>query len=410
LFGNTATTGYSSASISASGFAELIFLYKKAYFSCMKPFAIYFPQFYPTKTNDSAWGTGFTDWVLVANANLRDAWPRRAPAAGFYDGSSTSVHNSQIAEALSSGIGGFGIYHYWFYTHQELDAFETTLLNKNEASQTIPWFLIWASESWSKRWLADPQILVNLNPEPRLIDIERHCTHIAKCFSNPSYFHWRGKPLFVWYNLGHFKEPERVVSQYRQALRQHGFEFAAAHFVKYPFDLDFSPFMDASYLFEPRLFFGTRSIARGAKSKVMSNALRKLAGGAIMESILVAMDRLKKDGVQYNAKSFLSYFASPERAALINSSSRPYQDVISPGWNNTPRYGKRFTALEPMEPEAFGALVERSSRQGDLPPLINAWNEWSEGAAIEPCSYRGREYLNAIQKKNPRADVGGKLI
>lgn len=50
----------------------------------MKPFAIYFPQFYPTKTNDDAWGAGFTGLALVANSNLRDAWPRRAPATGFY--------------------------------------------------------------------------------------------------------------------------------------------------------------------------------------------------------------------------------------------------------------------------------------------------------------------------------------
>lgn len=371
----------------------------------MKPFAIYFPQFYPTKTNDLAWGTGFTDWVLVANANLRDDWPRRAPAVGFYDGSSSSVHNLQIAEALGSGIGGFGIYHYWFYTHQELNAFEKTLLNQNYSSRSIPWFLIWASESWSKRWLANPEILLSLNPEPRLSEIEQHCAYIAECFSNASYFRWRGKPLFVWYNLGHFKEPERVINHYREALRQQGFEFAAAHFVKNPFDLNFSPFMDASYLFEPRLFFGTRSIARGANSKNISNALRKLVGRTGMESILVAMDRLKKNGVQHSAKSFLSYFSSLERAALINTSGRPYQDVMSPGWNNTPRYGKRFIALEPIEPQAFAALVERASQRSDLPPLINAWNEWSEGAAIEPCSYLGREYLDAIQKKNLTSGV-----
>ena len=56
---------------------------------------------------------GFTDWTLVANANLREAWPRRAPAAGYYDGSSPLVHARQIGEALDAGIGGFGIYHFF---------------------------------------------------------------------------------------------------------------------------------------------------------------------------------------------------------------------------------------------------------------------------------------------------------
>ena len=73
----------------------------------MKPFAVYFPQFYPTATNDMAWGAGFTDWALVANANMRKHWPRRAPAAGFYDGSSTTVHAHQMAEAKAAEKSGF---------------------------------------------------------------------------------------------------------------------------------------------------------------------------------------------------------------------------------------------------------------------------------------------------------------
>lgn len=373
----------------------------------MKPFAIYFPQFYPIKTNDDAWGAGFTDWALVANANLRDAWPRRAPAAGFYDGSSEQVHASQIAEALGGGIGGFGVYHYWFYTHQELNAFENTLLNGPEPAQSLPWFLIWASEGWSKRWLANATTLVRLSANPGRSDIDTHCDYLATCFAHRSYTRWRGKPLFVWYNLGHFDEPESVVVQYREALGRRGFDIAVAHFVKSPFDLAYSAFTDASYLFEPRLFFGSRSNARGGKAKAVLNVLRKIIGPTGTEALLVTMDRLQKSGTSYTAASFLSYMSSPERAALLGAIEKPRQEVISPGWDNTPRYGERFTALQPLEPHAFGGLVREAMQQGDLPPLLNAWNEWSEGAAVEPCAYLGREYLDSISpvalKQHPPA-------
>ena len=76
----------------------------------MKPFAIYFPQFYPTATNDVAWGHGFTDWALVSTANLYDRWQRRAPLRGFYDGSQPELHRSQMQQMHASGLGGLALF------------------------------------------------------------------------------------------------------------------------------------------------------------------------------------------------------------------------------------------------------------------------------------------------------------
>lgn len=362
----------------------------------MRPFSIYFPQFYPTATNDEAWGVGFTDWALVANANMRDAWPRRAPAVGFYDGASPMVHARQMSEAKAALLGGFAIYHYWFYTHQELGAFEQTMLKNATTGPTLPWFLIWATEGWSKRWLANPETLIQLSSAPTQQEIEVHCDHLATCFSHPTYTRWHSKPLFVWYNLAHFDQPESVVVRYREAMLKRGFDMAVAHFVKNPFDLAYSTFTDASYLFEPRLFFGWQMKTRGSAAKTALNLLKKVVGTAGTESLLVAMDRLQKSGVTHSAARFLAYMGSLERADWLAATNRPRQEVLSPGWNNTPRYGERFTALEALDPAVFGTLVDGALRKSDLPPLLNAWNEWTEGAAIEPCAYLGRSYLDAV--------------
>jgi Glycosyltransferase WbsX len=360
-----------------------------------KPFAIYFPQFYPTATNDKAWGAGFTDWSLVANANMREAWTRRAPAAGFYDGSDPKVHLRQMNEATLAGLGGFAVYHYWFFSHQELSAFEQTLIG-SPADSTVPWFLIWASEGWSKRWLAKPDILLHLSPAPTQKQIEVHCDHLAVCFAHPRYLRWQGKPLFAWYNLAHFHEPELVVSQYRAALLARGFEIAIAHFVKHPFDFSYCNITDASYLFEPRLFFSSQTPGRGKKSKALLDVFRKTLGPAAAESLLVAMDKRQRPKSSYEADRFMKYMESRERQLTREKTHRPCQDVISPGWNNTPRYGDKFTALQSLNPAEFGRLVKQATTTTDLPPLLNAWNEWAEGAAIEPCTYFGSRYLDAI--------------
>lgn len=361
----------------------------------MNPFAIYFPQFYPTPTNDAAWGKGFTDWALVANANMRHQWNPRAPLRGYYDGASSHLHHEQMDEARRAGLAGFAVYHYWFFTHQELGAFEKTLITDLQRP-TFPWFLIWASEGWSRRWMGDPTQIVHLSPEPRLDDIQRHCDYLASCFSQPCYLRIAERPLFAWYNLGHFHRPEEVVATYRVEWQKRGFDPHTAQFVKKVFDVDYSPLVDTSYLFEPRLYFSMRSGAAGSKSKRVRDLVARMFGERFVTGLMVFLDRAAS-GQAYAAEDFLQYLRSPQRLALASRIRGNVQDVVSPGWNNAPRYGDRATAVGDLAPLEFGRLVSEAALRPGPPPLINAWNEWSEGAAVEPCAYLGSRYLEAMQ-------------
>jgi Glycosyltransferase WbsX len=360
----------------------------------MKPFAIYFPQFYPTPTNDQAWGHGFTDWSLVANANLRKQWVRRAPLRGFYDGSSPNVHRAQIDEMKRFDLGGFAVYHYWFFTHQELGAFESTILDQ---APGLPWFMIWATESWSKRWLGDSTQIVRLSEMPTDAEIDEHCDYLARCFGSPDYMQVDGRPLFIVYNLSHFTNPGQVLSRYRDSLRQRGYEVCLGHFVKNPFDVGYSSLVDVTYLFEPRLFFGMQRTGRGSTAKRIHDWFKSILGETAVSKIMLMMDRVQQRGTIFDASMFLSYLRSNERAAVLRNVQGPVQDVLSAGWNNTPRYSERFTSLESIDAPTFGRLVREASLRCELlPPLVNAWNEWSEGAAIEPCAYFGTRYLDSM--------------
>ena len=364
----------------------------------MQPFSIYFPQFYPTPTNDHVWGKGFTDWVLLANSNLRiDDGDRRAPARGLYDGADPVIHHAQIAEMQAHGLGGIGLYHYWFHSHQELGAFEQTLLAGNDAT-AMPWFLIWATEGWTKRWIGDHTTIVGLDPDPDQTLVEAHCRHLARCFENPAYFRWQGRPLFVWYNLAHFTHPARLLDRYRAVLRNHGFDVAMANFVKNTSDIALCAHTDASYVFEPRMFFNMGRSDRGTAARFVFDRAVSLLGADKANRLLVGTEKLtQREGRLFRADAFLAYLASDARAELLRGIAREVQEVISPGWDNAPRYDRRFTALESLSGSQFGALVAAASASGTLPPLINAWNEWTEKAAIEPCAYLGTRYLDALQ-------------
>lgn len=362
-----------------------------------QPFAIYFPQFYPTPTNDRAWGKGFTDWTLLGGHNIRlPASERRAPARGLYDGSDRTVHREQIVEMRSAGIGGMGLYHYWFFTHHELGAMEHSLLS--DAGGGFPWFLIWATEGWTKRWLGDPTQILELTADPDDAAVEAHCVHLARCFSHPDYYRYEGRPLFVWYNLRHFARPRQLVERYRKVLSGLGHDVCMANFIKNEADIPDCSFADATYVFEPRMFFNFSRSDRGPLARKLFDATRAALGNQVADSLVVGLERARSQGGRnFAADDFVAYMRSAERARLLAGIPHGYQDVVSPGWDNRPRYGpSAYSALAPLSPDQFAQLLGEACDRVGLPPLINAWNEWTELAAIEPCAYRGRAHLDAV--------------
>jgi hypothetical protein len=84
---------------------------------------------------------------------------------------------------------------------------------------------------------------------------------------------------------------------------------------------------------------------------------------------------------------------------MVGQLQCPVQNVVTSGWNNAPRYREHFTELEVPSPNEFSVMLDASlsnpKYSSEIPLLCNAWNEWSEGAAIEPCHYLGDALLNA---------------
>jgi hypothetical protein len=88
---------------------------------------------------------------------------------------------------------------------------------------------------------------------------------------------------------------------------------------------------------------------------------------------------------------------------------RPDQKLTTfPGafvdWDNTSRYKKRATIFRGASPEGFREGLSRlvdTMPQRNLPEnfiFLDAWNEWSEGAYLEPDERYGYQYLEAVKK------------
>jgi len=84
----------------------------------------------------------------------------------------------------------------------------------------------------------------------------------------------------------------------------------------------------------------------------------------------------------------------------------PFFACISVGWDNTPRFpemGKENVINKNVTPESFTALPMKAREYVKNHPdqqkliIIDAWNEWVEGAYLEPDMRWGYSYLEAVK-------------
>ena len=81
-----------------------------------------------------------------------------------------------------------------------------------------------------------------------------------------------------------------------------------------------------------------------------------------------------------------------------------------PAWDNTPRRGNNSRLFYKASPKKFEYYfkkrVETAIKHYDVDYIfINAWNEWGEGAHLEPDEYNRFGYLEAIKKATEKYDI-----
>ena len=367
----------------------------------MKRYAIFFPQFHQVRVNDLAWGHGFTDWALVAAANAFDCWRRRAPACGFYDLAKAGDVQAQFDTAAGAGLDGFGLYHYYFSDGSELGAVER-YLHKFQPPDGFQYFFIWANENWSRRWAGrDTEILKTSTSAPGRKQVSDHVRYLKPFMESGSYTTIANKPMFVIYRPDVFKDPAATLALYRDEFARAGIQPSIGYFVKDVSDVAYSSIFDFSYIFEPRVFLNFFGIRKNRIAGQLFKKVLKLLADDKAELVSERAVRLLNRGARkYSFDSFLAYFSSNNRKALLQSLKCPIQNVLTCGTNNTPRYRHRFTEIEVPTTGQFSEMLAISLQDewcsGDLPLLCNAWNEWSEGAALEPCMYLGDGLLRSF--------------
>ncbi|MBP2321755.1 2-polyprenyl-3-methyl-5-hydroxy-6-metoxy-1,4-benzoquinol methylase [Kibdelosporangium banguiense] len=338
--------------------------------------AFYLPQFHPTAENDAWWGKGFTEWTNVTKAE--PIWPehyqpRRPADLGFYDLRLPEVREAQAKLARLNGISAFCYHHYWFGGRRLLQRpFEEVL---SSGSPTLPFMLCWANESWSRIWDGGDRAILQDQHYGEDDEVRRHAAYLAKAFNDPRYLKVDDRPAFVIYNVAHLPDARGYIDEFRKAcVAETGVEPYLIQAITH--QLDKKPAQtgcDAEVEFPPHRL----------GDKVSAHPDPRLAAG-----------------------SHLRYEYEDVSAGCLERLDVPWvrYPCVVPSWDNTARRKVRATILHGANPEAYEkwllAAAEHEARRRPENGLVfvNAWNEWAEGAYLEPDQRFGHGYLEATRR------------
>ncbi len=352
-------------------------------------YAFYLTQYHRVAENDAWWGEGFTEWHNVVRGSPRFSghYQPRVPAAlGFYDLEDPRVMPRQVALAKQAGLAGFAFYYYHFGHQRLLERPLDRFLA--DPSLDARFFLIWANETWSRRWDgSESEILLEQHYPDSLPD--EVADDLVRYAADPRYRRIGGRPLFVIYRVAHLPDPVAWIAAFRAACAERG-EDPVIWLAQTFEDLDPRPYgLDGAMEFPPHKHSRQLPLAQPARP---FGANPDLKVWDYDRFVAAALDDLK----------------TPAAYPLVRA--------CFPSWDNDSRRQGASSVIHGSTPALFRQwlepLVEAAEAAGNDPIVcINAWNEWGEGAYLEPDRHFGYAYLNTVQAvMHPEEDRGGLRI
>jgi lipopolysaccharide biosynthesis protein len=339
--------------------------------------AFYLPQFHRIPENDAWWGDGFTDWRNVEAAESLYAGhvqPIEPADLGCYDLSDPEAMRAQGALAAAYGVDGFVVHHYWFDGTPLLEAPLRNLLA--DPSIDFPFALCWANESWTRRWDGlETDVLIKQSYPAGWED--RFYDDLAPALRDPRYITVDGNPLLVIYRPGEIRKGAEAIKRLRQRAKRDG--FGDLHVLGVlparelpPVSADVAGELDGWVHFPPGSGLGLHSVR-----SLLPEGSDGLTGDVYAFDAAV-------DGADLST---------------VGPHGMPQHPGVMPGWDNTARRRSAAYVFHGGNPVSFRRWLSRAVQAAGPAGrmvFVNAWNEWAEGAHLEPDVRFGRGNLEAV--------------
>jgi glycosyltransferase involved in cell wall biosynthesis len=267
---------------------------------------------------------------------------------------------------------GFVFYYYWFNGKRLLHGPVERMLR--DQSIDFPFALMWANENWTRRWDgADSAVLISQDYRPE--DDQDMLNDFVRHFRDKRYIRIGGRPLLIVYRPGLIPGAKETIARWRTICRENLNEDPLILMSQSFGDVDPTEFgLDGAVEFPPHK---------------LCQKLRP-----INDQFELLDPEFEGQIHSYDAVAKASLDEPPPAFPLIKT--------VVPSWDNDARRQGSGLVINGSTPVKYQAwLAELIARARKAPVfneslvLINAWNEWCEGAYLEPDLHFGAAYLNA---------------
>ena len=399
-----------------------------------KVLVIYFPQYHADPLNDKLWGVNFTDWDNLRKAPQRNKLdlpiPRPLPynptvtsdatgsnhtGLGYYNLRSKEIRMHQSNLAKAHHIDGFIYHHYWFYdpSNPGPDLHAPLMDMLRDGYPDMPYFLNWCPVTWVNMWMGRPifqpkEQKINKNNLMVLqqqyfnaskAQIKEHYDWLRQFFHTDNYIKVKGEPVFLAYQWN--EEMHHVLQMLRKFAMEDGF---------------------------PGMYI---IIGRGAPPPHIHDTTN------VDKRLSIQMKRTTQLIDMFPVEIFNQTMVYPYPKEYINKphvlpkwcgrtneipaypSPREKPEIygVPITFDNTPRrelsnaniwnYGPPEDVVSFFRKSLTTGLTfdtccwnesHRVLHEEERFFVINAWNEWAEGMAMEPSDVFGMKFLETVKE------------
>ena len=350
-----------------------------------KLITFYLPQFHSFEENDNWFGKGFSEWSNAAKAVPQYTGhyqPHLPIDVGFYNLETTDILKRQIELAKMYGIYGFSFYYYWFSGKKIMEKpIEAFLKDK---SLDMPFFMFWANEHWTRLWGDGQQDEILYRQELKDDDAEKFMADILPYMKDERYIKIDNKPVLIIYNpeLYDLKVFDKFIKDIRRIARDNDFSDLYICTIR-------KPSMDKFNLKSPLDKYGLDAIVEFMPSGLTPDFMPKTP--LIMNE-------------KFNGRCFdVEDYVMSEKYNF-ETNCQIYKGLF-PHWDNTARKCYIDAYIFESTPQLYKSWLKgcidwtkQHNKDTEQFVFINAWNEWAEGAHLEPDQKYGYAYLQATKE------------
>lgn len=356
----------------------------------------YFPNWHVDPRNERCHGRGWTEWRVTQFAAPRFPGHKQPkhPLWGYEDEADPAVMEKKIAAAAGHGIDNFMFDFYFF----EDGPYRERCLNegflKASNCNDIHFSIMWANHDHiyahpGSFWKPTEAVWKGTVTTETFRKCTEYC--IRHYFPQPNYLRINGALHFAIYRPWNMIREMGGTEIFKQEMEAFRRRVENAGLGKLHLDLPAAGFTDWEHI------------------ENANAILTELGADSSFEYGWGYKDQFPAYEYEEWAEKNIR-----NQGRFLEKLSVPYNPVVMPGWDSSPRtvqsdmfepVGYPFSpVITGSSPEKFERALRRVAELADscgkAGPLLNlsCWNEWTEGAYLEPDSEAGYGYLEAVRK------------